>query len=99
MSDDRRREDYHPKDPNADPLRERLPDEVYAAEADWVRVAMKTMTARRMIGWLRAFAEYSEAAGHDKSAEHAWNVSNMLAHEVEPESVEYRYRDIGGNDD
>lgn len=79
---------YNDRDRDTHELRRELPDEVYAAEADYVRLAMKEMTARRMIGWLRAFAEYSKVAGHTKSAEHAWAMSNRLAHEVEHESVD-----------
>lgn len=83
-SDDR----YHERDPDKDPLRRSLPDEIYAAEADYVRLAMKEMTARRMIGWLRAAADYFDVSGHTASAEHARHVANRLAAEVEPESIE-----------
>ena len=70
--------------------RDRFPDEVYAAHADYVRVAMKTMTARRMIGWLREYADYAEVSGADVTADHARHMANRLAAEVEPESVEER---------
>jgi hypothetical protein len=88
MSDAEHSDQYHPEDPDQDPLRRHLPDEVYAAEADYVRLAMKEMTARRMIGWLRAAAGYFDVSGHTASAEHARHVANRLAAEVEPESIE-----------
>lgn len=77
--------------------RDDLPDEVYAAHADFVRLAMKTMTAKRMIGWLREYAEFCDVAGSTKTAEHARNVANRLATEVEPESVEDRSVDAETN--
>lgn len=68
--------------------RERFPAEVYAAHADYVQLAMKTMTARRMVGWLREYADYCEVSGATTTADHASTVANRLAAEVEPESVE-----------
>lgn len=70
-----------------DPIRDDLPDEVYAAHADYVRLAMKTMTAQRIIGWLREYAEYCEVSGASATGDHARHVANRLAAEVEPESV------------
>jgi hypothetical protein len=66
-------------------IREELPDQVYAAEADWVKVAMKEMTARRMVGWLNAYAEYETTAGNDTTAEHARHMADRLQSEVEPD--------------
>lgn len=71
-----------------DPIRDDLPDEVYASHADYVRLAMKRMTAQRMIGWLRDYAEYCDVAGSTATADHARVVANRLAAEVEPECVE-----------
>lgn len=68
--------------------RDDLPAEVYAAHTDYVKLAMKTMTAKRMIGWLRAFADHCEIAGKTASAEHARVVANRLAEEVEPDKVD-----------
>jgi len=69
-------------------LRGRLPDEVFAAKADFVKVSMKKMTARRTVGWLREYADYAEVSGADKSAEHARHVANALADELPEEEVE-----------
>lgn len=69
-------------------LRDELPDEIYASEADFVTVAMKTMTAERLVGWLREYAEYCRIAGSTKTAEHADVVANRLAAEVDPDRVE-----------
>jgi hypothetical protein len=63
--------------------RDSLPHEVYASHTDYVTVGMKTMTAQRMVGWLREYAEYCEIAGATKTEEHARAVADMLAHEVE----------------
>lgn len=71
----------------ADELREDLPAEVYAAHAPYVRVAMKKMTARRMVGWLREYAEYADISGGPKTAEHARSVANQLASELPEEDV------------
>lgn len=71
--------------------RDNLPHDVYAADTDYVRLAMKTMTARRMIGWLREYADYCDVAGSATTADHARRVANRLAAEVEPESVEDRH--------
>lgn len=68
-------------------LRARLPDEVYAAEADWVKLSMKNMTARRMVGWLREYADYVEVSGGTKTAEHARHVANRLAEDLPEEEV------------
>jgi hypothetical protein len=67
--------------------RGRLPDEVYATDADYVKLAFKTMTAQRMAGWLRGYADYCDFAGNDITATHARGVANRIAAEVEPESV------------
>lgn len=68
--------------------RDSLPHEVYAAHADYVKLSMKTMTARRMIGWLREYAEYADVSGATETAKHSRYVANRLAAEVEPEKVE-----------
>ena len=73
--------------PESSPVRERLPHEVYAADADYVKLAFKTMTARRMVGWLRGFADYCDFAENTVTARHARGVANRLATEVETESV------------
>jgi hypothetical protein len=78
------------------PIRDELPDEVYAAHADYVRLAMKTMTARRMVGWLREYAEYCDVSGASATGDHARHVANRLAAEVEPESV---IEELEGDDD
>ena len=70
--------------------RDDLPHELYASHVDFVRIGVKTMTAQRMIGWLREYAEFCEVAGNSTTADHAWHVSNLLASEVEPESIEKR---------
>lgn len=80
MSDDR-------NDGAEQELRQSLPGEVYAAEADWVRLAMKRMTARRMIGWLRGFATYMDAADNDVTADDARAVAARLEAEVESEEI------------
>jgi hypothetical protein len=69
-------------------LRESLPDEMWAAEADYVKLGMKTMTARRMVGWLREYAEYADVSGSDVTADHARHVANRLAAELPEEEVE-----------
>lgn len=74
-------------DRNDTVARDDLPVEVYAAHADFVRLAMKTMTARRLVGWLREYAEYCDVSGNTKTAEHARHLAKRLAQEVDPESV------------
>jgi hypothetical protein len=69
-------------------LRERFPDDVYATDADFVKLAMKRMTARRMVGWLREYAQYADVAGSTKTAEHARHVADSLAQELPDEDVE-----------
>ena len=76
------------KDAETEQLRERLPNECYVAKADFVQLSVKEMTARRMVGWLREYAEYCKVAGADKTAEHAHRVSNRLASELPDEFVE-----------
>lgn len=66
-------------------LRENLPHEVYAARAEFVKLSVKTMTARRMVGWLRQYAEYAEVSGADKTAEHSRYVADALARELPDE--------------
>ena len=89
--------DRHPDDPNKDDIRGRLPDEVFAAEADFVKLSFKQMTAKRMVGWLRGYAEYCVAAGHTKTADDAWGVANRLANELPDEEV--KEREFGESDD
>ena len=67
---------------DTDQLRDRFPDEVYAAEAQFVKLSMKEMTASRMVGWLREYAEYADVAGSDKTADHARHVADALASEL-----------------
>jgi hypothetical protein len=85
MSDEKRNETVS---------RDKLPHEVqawhYASHTDYVTLGMKSMTAKRMIGWLRDYAQFCEISGGTKTAERAWHVSNALANEVEPESIEPR---------
>jgi len=50
-----------------------------------VKLSMKRMTARRMVGWLREYAEYADVSGADKTAEHARHVANRLAGELPSE--------------
>ena len=69
-------------------IREDLPGEVYATEADYVRLAMKEMTAKRMVGWLDAYAEYEQVAGNTATAEHAEHMARRLEHEVQPDETE-----------
>lgn len=47
----------------------KLPHEVYGEEADFVHLAFKTMTARRMVRWLDDLADVYEIGGSDKSSE------------------------------
>lgn len=83
--------------PDAGPARETLPHEVYATDAPFVTLAMKTMTAQRMVGWLRDFADYCDSAENTKTATDARGVANRIAAEVEPESV--RPADPGSESD
>lgn len=62
-----------------------LPGEVYAADADYVRVAMKRLTAERMANWLRAYAEYETVAGNTTTAEHADHMADRLEKAVTDE--------------
>jgi hypothetical protein len=79
-------------------LRERLPHEVYAAEADFMTLAFKTMTAQRMVGWLRAYGDYCDVAGDTTTARHARGVANRIAAEIEVESVRPADPGDGGGD-
>ena len=63
--------------------RDELPDEVYARHTDFTTIGMKTTVARRMVGWLREYADYCEIAGNDASAEAARSIASCLNAEVE----------------
>jgi hypothetical protein len=60
---------------------------------------MKTMTAKRMVDWLREYAEFCEVSGATKTSEHARRVANRLAAEVEPEIIEERSVDTDSDRD
>jgi pyruvoyl-dependent arginine decarboxylase (PvlArgDC) len=62
--------------------RDELPMEVYASHTDFTTVGMKTTVARRMVGWLREYADYCEVAGNEASAEAARSVASRLNAEV-----------------
>lgn len=62
-----------------------IPSTVYSEDADFVTIAMKRTTASRMIGWLRTLADYSDVAGHTKTAEHARVMADRLENEVDNE--------------
>lgn len=64
------------------------PTEVYATDADYVRLDMKRLTAKRLVGWLKDAADVFEIGGASKSAEHARAVANRLEHELERDSDE-----------
>jgi len=49
---------------------------------------MKEMTAKRLIGWLNAYAEYENTAGNDTTAEHAQHIAERLEHRLEGGSDE-----------
>lgn len=76
-------------------LRERFPDEVYAAHADFVKLSMKRMTARRMVVWLREYAEYARVSGADATADHAEHVADALAGELPEEEIDPAQNDSG----
>lgn len=65
-----------------------FPDEVYAKKEQFVSLAMKHMTAKRMVGWLRAYADYCDVAGHDETANTARNVAKRLEYKVEQSEVD-----------
>ena len=62
--------------------RDELPDEVYARHTDFTTIGMKTVVARRMVGWLREYADYCEVAGNEESAKAARSVASRLKTEV-----------------
>jgi len=62
--------------------RDELPTEVYARHTDFTTVGMKTTVARRMVGWLREYADYCEIAGNDASADAARSIASRLNAEV-----------------
>lgn len=64
-------------------IREDLPADVYAARADYVRLAVKETTARRMVNWLDTFAAFCDLGGNTKTAEHARAVSDRFAAELD----------------
>jgi len=71
-----------------DELRDDIPTQVYLSDADFVKLAMKRMTAKRVVGWLRDYAEYADLAGTDQTAADARNVANRLAAELPDEEVQ-----------
>ncbi len=62
--------------------RDELPDEVYARHTDFTTIGMKTTVARRMVGWLREYADYCEIAGNDATADAARSIASRLNAEV-----------------
>ena len=67
---------------NAGVERDELPLEVYASHTDFTTLGMKTIVARRMIGWLREYAAYCEIAGSEQTADAARAIANRLDAEV-----------------
>ncbi len=61
---------------------------MYVGHTNYVTVGMKTITAQRMTGWLREYAEYCDIAGATKTADHARHVAKMMAAEVEPDALD-----------
>ena len=62
--------------------RDELPTEVYASHTDFTTLGMKTTVARRMVEWLREYADYCEVAGNEASAKAARSVASRLNAEV-----------------
>jgi len=70
----------HPRNEGVE--RDELPVEVYAKHTDFTTVGMKTTVARRMVGWLREYADYCEIAGNDATADAARSIASRLNAEV-----------------
>lgn len=67
--------------------REPLTDEeinnlVWSREADYIHLDIKRMTAERMTGWLREFADYCDEDGYSTTADHARAMSEVLRREL-----------------
>lgn len=62
--------------------REERPPEVFATHANYVHLDVKQMTAERIVGWLRGFAEQCDEDGNTVSARHARSVANQFEHAI-----------------